>query len=79
MMIIQASPTSTARRVASSMVTIASTASNIIVGEKGSTYSMRSETTSQFHITHPCGAAAAKAQSQSGRLGRRRGEAARAG
>ena len=78
-MTIQARPTSTARRVASSKVTIASTARTIIVGENGSTYSMRSETTSQFHITQACGAAAATAQAQSGRLGRRIGEALRAG
>ena len=71
-MIIQARPTSTARRVASSRVTIARPASTIMVGEKGSTYSMRSETTSQFAITQACGAAAAAAQAQSGMVGQRR-------
>ena len=49
---------------------MASTASSIISGPKGSTYSIRSATSPQCHITQACGAAAASTQSQSARLGR---------
>ena len=58
---------------------MASPASTIIVGENGSTYSIRSETTSQFHITQACGAAAASAQTQSRMDGRCCGDRAKAG
>ena len=59
---------------------MASTASAIIVGENGSTYSMRSDTAAAFHHTQACGAAAAANHSQSTALGRSCGEAeARAG
>ena len=77
---IQAKPGSTARRVASSSVMIASTASAAIAGENGSTYSMRSDTAAAFHHTQACGAAAAADQSQSAMVGRSFGEdTARAG
>ena len=57
---------------------MASTASTIIVGENGSTYSMRSDTAAAFHHTQACGAAAAANQSQSATVGRsRRGGGAR--
>ena len=79
MITIHASPGSTARRVASSRVTMASTDRTIIVGENGSTYSMRSDTAAAFHHTQACGAAAAANHSQSMAVGRSRRDEGRAG